>query len=57
VKKEAKEELMDEASAQDLEVCTGVCVFLAWKLDLRVLVDHFFHMTDFIHVKARSKVI
>ena len=44
MKKEAKEELVDEASAQDLEVCTGVCVFLAWKLELRVLVDHFFHM-------------
>jgi hypothetical protein len=57
VKKEAKEELVDEASAQDLEVCTGVCVFLAWKLELRVLVDHFFHMTDCFHVKARSKGI
>ena len=44
MKKEAKEELVDEASAQDLEVCTGVCVFLVWKLELRVLVDHFFHM-------------
>lgn len=28
VKKEVKEELVDEASAQDLEVCTRVCVFL-----------------------------
>jgi hypothetical protein len=57
VKKEVKEELVDEASAQDLEVCTGVCVSLAWKLELCVLVDHLFHMTGFIHVKARSKVI
>lgn len=45
VKKEVKEELVDEASAQDLEVCTGVGVFLPWKLELCVLVGHFFHMT------------
>ncbi len=44
MKKEAKKELVEEASAQDLKVCTKVCVFFAWKLELRILVDHFYHM-------------